>query len=230
MGVASCHRPRAGVKAPARPVGGRPPPLPTPTAEPTFGWMRRALQLLLLSTVAAAIPAAGLGRRQPGIALACAVALVAAAALPALFRRAGLQWDAGLGLVWLLPFAVGFGLGEGADLYARLSWWDRVGHLAGGAMAFSLMRAWASPRLRARRLAVEAIGVLAALSVGAVWELGEFASDAWLKTATQSGNADSMRDLLFDGLGGLAAWAVVRGRAALPALRSPLLPARQRGA
>ena len=200
----------------------------------TFGTMgARAIRALLLASVAAAVPASLLWRGRSGVAASCAVALVGAVGLPRLFRRAGLQISGLLEILWLLPFAACWGLGEGWALFERIGWWDHLAHASGGLMAFALFRAWARPRLSAGPAALAAVSVLVALAIGAAWEIGEFASDTWLGTATQAGNTDTMLDLVWDGAGAcIGALAVLGSTARWPAFmtRLPLLPLRRRGA
>lgn len=149
--------------------------------------------------------------------MASGLALGVAWWAPRLFRRAGLDVNGALEIIWLLPFAACWGLGEGLSLFERIHWWDHLAHALGGIMAFALFRAWALPRLRTNGPALVALSVLMALAVGAAWEMGEFASDTWLRTATQSGNTDTMLDLVWDAIGGaLGATAT----AFAPALRS----------
>lgn len=168
----------------------------------------------MLAGIAAAAPLSWLGRGRPGVGLACALALGCAVLLPRLFARGGLSWSPSLELVWLAPFFAAWGLGEGFELFARVPLWDSFTHALGGAMAFSLGAAWARPRLRAGPAAVALLGVGAALAAGALWEIGEFASDQLLATFTQNGNSDTMSDLCFDLAGGAAAalWALALGR------------------
>jgi hypothetical protein len=180
--------------------------------------------------VAAAVPCSWLARARPGVAASSASALAVALIAPRLFGRWGLRISDRLELVWLLPFALAWGLGEGMGLFARLPWWDHVAHAAGGAMAFALARAWAAPRIRTRRLALSVLCALVALAVGAVWEIGEFASDSWLGTATQAGNSDTMLDLVFDGVGAAGTGLALLVRDLAGRVRFRLLPARARGA
>ncbi len=192
--------------------------------------MARLLRLLLLSMVAAAVPCSWLGRGQPKVAASCLLALGVAALGPRLLRRLGIDVSGGLELVWLAPFALAWGLGEGMGLFERLPWWDCVAHAVAGATVFALAARWAARRLRAGRLALGVVCALAALAVGAAWEIGEFASDSWLGTATQAGNSDTVMDLVFDAAGAAAAsagaWALDRAGP----VRFRLLPARERGA
>ena len=72
--------------------------------------------------------------------------------------------------------------------------------------------------------------MLGALAVGACWELGEYAADVWLGTATQAGNSDTMLDLIYDFLGALGALLAMRAHELAGTVRFRLLPARGRGA
>lgn len=194
----------------------------------------RVLRSALLLLLAAAVPASLWGRGRPGVALASALAFAVAVGLPRLFASRGLRFGVALEIVWLLPFAAGWGLGEGLGLFERLAWWDHLAHLLGGLMAFSLFDAWARTRLRAGRPAVLALGIGAGLAVGASWEIGEFLCDRLLATGTQADNLDTMLDLVWDGLGATlgalgAALAPPLRRAVgalRPFARGALLPAR----
>ncbi len=190
-----------------------------------MGAVRRAIKLAMLGGLVAAAPLSWLGRGRPGAAVACALALGSALLLPKLFARGGLKLTPSLELVWLAPFFSAWGLGEGLGLFARVPLWDSFAHALGGAMAFALAAAWARPRLRAGWAAWTLLGIGAALAAGALWEIGEFASDHLLATATQSGNTDTMSDLCFDLAGGVAAalasLALGRRRPASQAEASP---------
>jgi len=165
----------------------------------------------MLGCLALGAPLSWLARERPAMAAACLGALATSRAVPALVRRRGRSFSAHLELLWLAPFVACWGLGEGWGLFVRVRWWDDWTHALGGAAVFAL--GWAlGPRRRGR----VALGLVLALAAGALWELGEFASDGLLRTATQGGNSDSMADLLFDLLGGLGAAA---GALALDAAR-----------
>ncbi|MGC4122566.1 MAG: hypothetical protein QM765_49945 [Myxococcales bacterium] len=192
--------------------------------------MVRLLRWFLLSMVAAAVPCTAWTYSRPGVAASCAVALGVAWLGPFLFARLGMRLSSGLWLLWLLPFALAWGLGEGMGLFARLPWWDHVAHAAAGAMVFALVRSWTAPRLRAGRVSLELACVLAALAVGAAWEIGEFACDSWLGSATQAGNTDTMLDLVFDACGAAAAALALAASDLAGRVRFRLLPARERGA
>lgn len=203
-----------------------------------MGVARRAAKMAMLGGIGAAAPLSWLGRGRPGVAVACALAFGCAALLPRLFSRGGLVLGPSLELLWLAPFFAAWGLGEGWALFARVPLWDSLTHALGGAMAFSLAAAWARPRLRAGTAALALLGLGAALAAGAVWEIGEFASDQLLRTATQNGNADTMSDLCFDLVGGVAAGllALVLGRRRCarapkrPPARRPSIPVLLHGA
>ncbi len=182
----------------------------------------RVLKMAMLAGMAAAVPLAWLERGRLGVSVVSALALVAAVGLPGLFARGGLAWTPALELLWLAPFFTCWGLGEGLAFFARVGWWDSLTHAIGGAMAFALSTAWARPRLRAKGAALALLGVGAALAAGALWEIGEFASDQLLGSHTQSGNLDTMADLIFDFAGGATT--------ALAAAASRRLFAPERGA
>jgi len=143
------------------------------------------------------------GRVAGAIALAC---LALGAAASALERRAQ-EW-----VVTVLAAHVVLGMAAG--LYERSALYDKLVHLA---VSFGLAR------LVAGALAQRAprwLLALAALGLGAVWEVFEFAADATGLVTAQRGLADTMLDLGADAagalLGGLTAW---RHAGSAPGLR-----------
>jgi hypothetical protein len=141
--------------------------------------------------VASAELFAAQGAAAGGIALAC----VALAALASRLERSARD----LALAALAAHVV---LGMAGGLYERSAIYDKVVHAA---VSFGLVRillpALPSPRWGAP---------LAALGLGALWELFEFAADATGLVAAQRGLEDTMLDLAADGAGALAAAASLR--------------------
>jgi hypothetical protein len=172
-------------------------------------YLTRTLKAALLASMAAAIPLACFARGRPGVSLACAGALAISLAAPKLGRRLGIPLRGLLEVVWLLPFAACWGLGEGLALFEKIPWWDALTHAIGGMAVFALSSSWGELRLKVPLGALYTLSVLMALAAGALWEIGEFASDSFLGTFTQSGNTDTMLDLIFD-LGGAVAAALAR--------------------
>ena len=108
----------------------------------------------------------------------------------------------------LFIFATLF-LGEVGDFYNRYWWWDIFLH-GGSALGFGLIGFLAIFMLfQGDRYAAPpwAIGLFAfcfALSIGAVWEIFEFAMDTMFGLNMQkSGLRDTMADLIVDAIGGL---------------------------
>ncbi len=169
----------------------------------------RTVKLAMLACVAAGAALSLWVRERPGVAVACLGALASSRALPALARRRGLELSAPLEVLFLAPFVACWGFGEGLGLFERLGWWDCLTHALGGAAMFGLWWAWGAQRLRAGEITQALLGAALALAAGALWEIGEYASDSLLGTFTQAGNDDTMRDLIFDLAGGLlGAWAI----------------------
>lgn len=157
----------------------------------------------LFALIAAAPPLALVGRRLPGVALACLFAALASIAVLAWARRRRLPLE--ITTLLLLPPAVAWGLGEGCGLFARLPLWDTLAH---GVAGFSLGALGTAGAAAARHPTVRAPGLLALLGglglaslAGALWELGEWTSDRLLGTATLGSAGDTVADLAAD-LGG----------------------------
>lgn len=105
-------------------------------------------------------------------------------------------------------------LGEVGDFYERFWWWDVVLH-TGSALGFSLiafviLALWVGPKkMGDNPFMMSAFAFCAAVAIGAVWEIFEFAMDQLFSlTMQKSGLVDTMWDLIVDALGALvASWA-----------------------
>jgi hypothetical protein len=113
-------------------------------------------------------------------------------------------------------------LGEMHDFYNRLWWWDLVLH-GGSAMGFGILgfllifMLFDGDRYAAPPWALGALSFCAAMTVGALWEVFEYATDQFFGLNMQkSGLADTMGDLIVNAVGaaiaGLAGAAYVKGR------------------
>ena len=98
-------------------------------------------------------------------------------------------------------------LGELGDFYERYWWWDVAMH-AGSAMAFGLMgflfvfMMFEGDRYAAPPIAITFLAFCVAVTIGAVWEIFEFAMDQLFGFNMQkSGLVDTMGDLIVDCIG-----------------------------
>ncbi|NNC87149.1 MAG: hypothetical protein HKN82_01675 [Akkermansiaceae bacterium] len=105
-------------------------------------------------------------------------------------------------------------LGEHADLYERLWWWDIALHtgsaLGIGLLGVSLMLVLQKrDRVRARPLLLSMFAFGFAVSIGVIWEIFEFGMDMMFGLNMQkSGLVDTMGDLIVDCLGATGASVV----------------------
>ncbi len=113
-----------------------------------------------------------------------------------------------LALITLFVFATLF-LGEVWDFYERYWWWDVALH-GGSAMAFGLMGVifvlllFEGDRYAAPPLAMSVLAFCVAISIGAAWEVFEFAMDQLFGLNMQkSGLIDTMWDLIVDMIGAI---------------------------
>lgn len=225
----SCRDPAPPTRRPAARSPRLPGP-PPPASVASMGRLARVVAALLEASVAAASVVEA-SRGRVGLAAVCAAAWAVAAAVPRWARRRGAPFGDGLRLLWLCPFALGWGLGEGLGLFGRFPWWDVLAHVAGGTAAAALLLARVARRRGVGRGSLLALALLAAAVAGGLWEAGEWASDRALGTQTQGGGADTLGDLAADlaggALAGLAHVAGARGRrhagtpAVLTVARSP---------
>ncbi len=113
-------------------------------------------------------------------------------------------------------------LGEAYDFYTRFWWWDLVLH-GSSAVGFGIIGVvftllmFEGDRYAAPPFAVAIVAFSIALSIGALWEIFEFAMDQLFGTNMQkSGLTDTMTDLMVDTLGAAigaaTGWAYLRGR------------------
>lgn len=114
-------------------------------------------------------------------------------------------------------------LGEVHSFYERFWWWDMVLH-TGSAMGFGILgfllvfMLFEGDRYAAPPWALGVLSFCVAVTVGALWEISEFAMDqAFGMNMQKSGLVDTMGDLIVDMIGaavaGLAGAAYMRGRA-----------------
>ena len=113
-----------------------------------------------------------------------------------------------MGAIILFIFATLF-LGEVVDFYNRYWWWDVLLH-GGSAMGFGLIGFLAvfmmfqGDRFAAPPIAIGVFGFCFAMSIGAIWEIFEYAMDQTFNMSMQkSGLQDTMWDLIVDAIGGL---------------------------
>lgn len=124
-------------------------------------------------------------------------------------------------------------LGGVHDFYNRIPYYDKLVHfmlpcfvgLIGFLIAYTM---YATGRLKASGLTIVILVALLSLGVGALWEIFEYSSDAFIYpfmsnwhhfqgNAQQSANADTMTDLIDDFIGGIAGgvlglWFMKNGR------------------
>lgn len=123
--------------------------------------------------------------------------------------------------VLVFTFATIF-LGEAFDFYNRYWWWDIALH-SGSAMGFGLLGVifmvllFQGDRYAAPPWAIAFFGFCFAMTIGALWEIFEFAMDVNFGLDMQkSGLVDTMWDLIVDALGAslgaLAGFLHLKGR------------------
>lgn len=106
-------------------------------------------------------------------------------------------------------------LGEVYDFYGRFWWWDLVLHF-GSAMGFGILgfllvfMLFQGDRYAAPPWALGALSFCLAVTVGALWEIFEYAMDTFFGfNMMKSGLPDTMGDLIVDAVG--AALAAIAG-------------------
>lgn len=121
-------------------------------------------------------------------------------------------------------------LGEVYDFYGRFWWWDLVLHF-GSAMGFGILgfllvfMLFQGDRYAAPPWALGALSFCLAMTVGALWEIFEYAMDTLFGfNMMKSGLPDTMGDLIVDAVGaavaGVAGVVYLYGRA-IRGLRAP---------
>ncbi|MDA8975014.1 hypothetical protein N9F50_00345 [Akkermansiaceae bacterium] len=100
-------------------------------------------------------------------------------------------------------------LGEVRDYYGRFWWWDVVLH-TGSAIGFGLLgflgifMLFEGDRFKAPPIALAVLSFCFAVSIGAIWEIFEFAMDqSFGMNMQKSGLIDTMWDLIVDCIGAL---------------------------
>ncbi|AEH37206.1 hypothetical protein [Halopiger xanaduensis] len=170
--------------------------------------LTRLLQLVLVGIVAY-----GLLAGQPKAISNGSLALVVTFVPAVLERNYGLPLDPWLGL-WI-TVAVFLHTAGSAGMYGRIEWWDHLTH----AMSASLVAGAGYTVARAIELHSDEITIprrfafvyilVVVLAFAVVWELFEFGLDIVADTTgmtmplAQHGLDDTVRDLLFNGLGAL---------------------------
>jgi hypothetical protein len=111
-----------------------------------------------------------------------------------------------IGAIILFIFGTIF-LGEIGGFYARFTWWDTLLH-AGSAIGFGMIGTVVmlffvrGDRLRAPALLLAMMAFAFAVSIGAIWEIFEYAMDQIFGMNMQkSGLVDTMEDLIVDLVG-----------------------------
>jgi len=161
---------------------------------------------LLLST---GLVALGLARWSLAFV---SIATLALSLVPPLLAA---RWSLALPLPFLLFttlfFFASIFLGEAFDFYERLWWWDLALH-GSSAMGFGLIgflfvfMLFEGDRFAAPPSAIAFISFCVAMTVGATWEVFEFAMDAFFGLNMQkSGLDDTMGDLIVNAIGGMVA-------------------------
>jgi hypothetical protein len=167
-------------------------------------------------TAAIGVTAAQLFAAQGTVPGAIALGCFALAAASAALERRAHEW-----LVAALAAHVVLGMAGG--LYERSVLYDKVVHLAA---SFGLAR-WIAAHFAER--VPRSLVMLAALGLGALFELFEFAADTTGLVVAQRGLADTMLDLAADAagaaLGGCSAWRSPGSASGSPSsLASPQVP------
>lgn len=138
-------------------------------------------------------------------------ALIAAilSLIPAILKR-----NYNINMHWRISFLITLALylhtvGLSFRLYSKIFYYDIIMHILGSIVIALLgfIIVYTMHFTRKVRLSIPLIGiftVIFALAVGALWEIGEFAIDQFLGTRAQPSNFDTMTDLIYDALAGIA--------------------------
>jgi hypothetical protein len=128
-----------------------------------------------------------------------ALALLGLVAPRGLGARPGL--DLAIGITTLVSAA-----SNRLDLYETLPWWDIPAHLvttAALAALVILLADRAGVVVDRRPLPLGILSLTVGLALSALWELGEWAGQAWLDPEILTGYADTIGDMAVGGLGAL---------------------------
>lgn len=178
----------------------------------------RLIWLVWLALGTVTIVALVLGRYSAAFVAASALGLTL---LPLLFAwRFNIKLPAEFGAAISLFLFATLILGEVGDFYNRFWWWDVALH-TGSALGFGLLgfilifMVFEGDRYAAPPLALAVFSFSFAMSLGALWEIFEFAMDQIFGMNMQkSGLLDTMLDLIVNalgaGLGGAAGFAYLR--------------------
>jgi hypothetical protein len=145
---------------------------------------------------AIAVSAADFFAAREAVAGSIALACLAVGAAASRIERRPQEW-------LLAALAAHVVLGMAGGLYERSALYDKLVHCA---VSFGLAR------LVAAAPAPRWLAALAALGLGALWELFEFTADATGLVTAQRGLADTMGDLAADAAGALAGAALALSR------------------
>jgi hypothetical protein len=169
----------------------------------------RGILVIWAALLFAGLIALGFGRWSLAFV---SVTTLALSLLPPLLAA---RWSLTLPLPFLVAttlfFFASIFLGEAFDFYERLWWWDLALHgssavgfgLTGFLLVFMLFE---GDRLAAPPSAIAAITFCVAMTIGAMWEVFEYAMDMLIGLNMQkSGLDDTMGDLIVNGLGSLFA-------------------------
>ncbi len=177
--------------------------------------------LLIWASLAVAFVVALIDRRWPLAFIA--VLTFGLTLMPmVLVRRAGIRLPVSF-TTGIVAFIYGtIFLGETFDFYNRYWWWDILLH-GGSALGFGMVGflfafvMFEDEKYSAPPWALGFIGFTIAVTIGAVWEIFEYAMDQTFGTNMQkSGLPDTMGDLIVDviggSIGGLAGFLWLKGR------------------
>jgi hypothetical protein len=173
-------------------------------------WIRDPIDVLRLTFPVGVAGYALAGDAKGAGVLAVAALAVLAARLVNLPR----VYDLSFVLTMLLT-----GWGEATGLYDRIPWYDNLVHflvpLLGAPVVYiALARLDVLPDPRDETHGRHYVGIFVVtlalgLAIGAVWEIVEYFSDRMLGSQLSLGNADTVGDLVADGLGAVAGAALL---------------------
>ena len=177
---------------------------------PMRPWWIYALRIAIFLTAVA-----GFAKGDPIYGVFCLLGL-GLALVPAFLARspnAAVPFEVEVVLLFLM--LMDMTLGNMLGFYVRMPWYDKALHLGnsmlvGGIAFFAVYVAHATHRMQFKPWSDGVAILLLTLGLGAVWEIGEYAADQLVGARSQgspgmSPLADTMADLMLDGLGGLLA-------------------------